>query len=101
MQKQKKFLDILRNFIQQMKMKKLYNRLYYFVSFIPKRTVNDKIHGTAHHMTNKELYKMRTQQIIQMFTFRNVIIYKFHKLSEWIRKFPLFKTIFTKSHRDL
>lgn len=66
-------------------MKKLRDRIYYFVSFMPKRTVSNKVHGTAHHMNNAELYKMRTAQMFEILTYKNVTIYKLYKLKKWIR----------------
>lgn len=68
-------------------MKKLFNKLYYVISFIPSRTLNPKMKGNEHYMTNKELYKMRTKQVFKLLTFRNVITYKIYKLKKlsWLK----------------
>ena len=65
-------------------MKKLYNKIYYVVSFSPKRTVNAKVFGTDHYMTNKELAKMRTNEVLKFITLGNVITIETYKLKQWI-----------------
>jgi hypothetical protein len=59
---------------------RLYNKIYYLVSFRPKRTLNEVMKGNEHYMSNKELSHMRTKQLFEILTFKNVIIYKLYKV---------------------
>jgi hypothetical protein len=64
----------------------LYNKLYYIISFRPSRTINNKMKGNEHYMTNTELYEMRTRQALKFLTFKNVLIVKLHNLKTWLNK---------------